>query len=305
MPAIEVHGLTKRFGDFTALDEIDLAVERGIIFGFLGPNGAGKTTTLRLMTGLARPTAGRVVIEGVEVGTNRRPPIGYLPDAPTFYHWMNAREFLRYIAGLHGLENPPIDAVLERVGLHDAANSIATIVSTRVLRPQYAVMWAAFFNFIAFLFFGLHVAETLGKGIINADTVTPAVVFAALTGAISWNIITWMGGIPSSSSHALIGGLVQIPGVTEVVTNFLEPTFEHSIFAQLGQDEGYKQPVVADGRGETRFRAAGLQQRFFELGLVERIRASGHSTYPPVWSRANVLSGPSLRQPGRIGKAGR
>ncbi|NLX09477.1 MAG: ABC transporter ATP-binding protein [Chloroflexi bacterium] len=121
MPAIEVHGLTKRFGDFTALDEIDLAVERGIIFGFLGPNGAGKTTTLRLMTGLARPTAGRVVIEGVEVGTNRRPPIGYLPDAPTFYHWMNAREFLRYIAGLHGLENPPIDAVLERVGLHDAA----------------------------------------------------------------------------------------------------------------------------------------------------------------------------------------
>ncbi|PZN53788.1 MAG: anion permease [Proteobacteria bacterium] len=93
-------------------------------------------------------------------------------------------------------------------GLHDAANSIATIVSTRVLRPHYAVFWAAFFNFIAFLFFGLHVAETLGKGIINADTVTPAVVFAALTGAISWNIITWMGGIPSSSSHALIGGLV-------------------------------------------------------------------------------------------------
>lgn len=93
-------------------------------------------------------------------------------------------------------------------GLHDAANSIATIVSTRVLRPHYAVFWAAFFNFIAFLFFGLHVAETLGKGIINADTVTPAVVFAALTGAISWNIITWLGGIPSSSSHALIGGLV-------------------------------------------------------------------------------------------------
>jgi PiT family inorganic phosphate transporter len=93
-------------------------------------------------------------------------------------------------------------------GLHDAANSIATIVSTRVLRPHYAVFWAAFFNFIAFLFFGLHVAETLGKGIINADTVTPAVIFAALTGAITWNIITWLAGIPSSSSHALIGGLV-------------------------------------------------------------------------------------------------
>ncbi len=93
-------------------------------------------------------------------------------------------------------------------GLHDAANSIATIVSTRVLRPQYAVFWAAFFNFIAFLFFGLHVAETIGRGIVSADIVTPQVVFSALIGAISWNIITWHYGIPSSSSHALIGGLV-------------------------------------------------------------------------------------------------
>ncbi|MEI2301170.1 inorganic phosphate transporter [Ensifer sp. MJa1] len=93
-------------------------------------------------------------------------------------------------------------------GLHDAANSIATIVSTRVLRPQYAVMWAAFFNFIAFLFFGLHVAETLGKGIIDPGIVTPLVIFAALMGAIVWNIVTWLFGIPSSSSHALIGGLV-------------------------------------------------------------------------------------------------
>jgi PiT family inorganic phosphate transporter len=93
-------------------------------------------------------------------------------------------------------------------GLHDAANSIATIVSTRVLRPQYAVFWAAFFNFIAFLFFGLHVAETVGKGIVGADIVNPGVVFAALFGAISWNLLTWFYGIPSSSSHALIGGLV-------------------------------------------------------------------------------------------------
>jgi PiT family inorganic phosphate transporter len=93
-------------------------------------------------------------------------------------------------------------------GLHDAANSIATIVSTRVLRPQYAVVWAAFFNFIAFLFFGLHVAETLGKGIVGADIIDPAVVFAALMGAIIWNVITWFLGIPSSSSHALIGGLL-------------------------------------------------------------------------------------------------
>jgi PiT family inorganic phosphate transporter len=93
-------------------------------------------------------------------------------------------------------------------GLHDAANSIATIVSTRVLRPQYAVVWAAFFNFIAFLFFGLHVAETLGKGIIDPSIVSPLVIFSALMGAIIWNVVTWVFGIPSSSSHALIGGLV-------------------------------------------------------------------------------------------------
>jgi PiT family inorganic phosphate transporter len=93
-------------------------------------------------------------------------------------------------------------------GLHDAANSIATIVSTRVLRPQHAVVWAAFFNFIAFLIFGSHVAQTIGTGIISADIVDPRVVFGALMGAISWNLITWALGIPSSSSHALIGGLV-------------------------------------------------------------------------------------------------
>jgi len=93
-------------------------------------------------------------------------------------------------------------------GLHDAANSIATIVSTRVLRPQYAVLWAAFFNFIAFLFFGLHVAQTLGTGIVDAGIVDPQVILSALVGAIAWNIATWVFGIPSSSSHALIGGLV-------------------------------------------------------------------------------------------------
>jgi inorganic phosphate transporter, PiT family len=93
-------------------------------------------------------------------------------------------------------------------GLHDAANAIATIVSTRVLRPLYAVVWAAFFNFIAFLFFGLHVAQTLGTGIVAATVVDPRVVFGALMGAIAWNLITWRLGIPSSSSHALIGGLL-------------------------------------------------------------------------------------------------
>src|SRR5450432_1128686 len=93
-------------------------------------------------------------------------------------------------------------------GLHDAANSIATIVSTRVLAPRYAVAWAAFFNFIAFLVFGLSVAATIGKGIVAPDTITDAVVFGALMGAIVWNIVTWLAGIPSSSSHALVGGLV-------------------------------------------------------------------------------------------------
>src|SRR5690348_2223584 len=93
-------------------------------------------------------------------------------------------------------------------GLHDAANSIATIVSTRVLSPRWAVVWAAFFNFIAFLFFGLHVATTVGKGIIDPKIVSDAVIFGALGGAIAWNIITWLAGIPSSSSHALIGGLI-------------------------------------------------------------------------------------------------
>ena len=93
-------------------------------------------------------------------------------------------------------------------GLHDAANSIATVVSTRVLRPHYAVIWAAFFNFIAFLFFGLHVAQTVGTGIVAAEVVDAAVIFGALMGAICWNLLTWWLGIPSSSSHALIGGLV-------------------------------------------------------------------------------------------------
>ncbi|KQS53860.1 inorganic phosphate transporter [Brevundimonas sp. Leaf363] len=93
-------------------------------------------------------------------------------------------------------------------GLHDAANSIATIVATRVLPPVFAVGWAAFFNFIAFLFFGLHVANTVGKGIISPDIISDQVIFGALVGAIGWNIATWLAGIPSSSSHALVGGLI-------------------------------------------------------------------------------------------------
>ena len=95
-------------------------------------------------------------------------------------------------------------------GLHDAANSIATVVATRLLRPVQAVAFAAFFNFAAYFvtlaFPQLHkVAETIGKGLIDADAVTPALVFAALVGAMFWNVVTWLKGIPSSSSHALVG----------------------------------------------------------------------------------------------------
>jgi PiT family inorganic phosphate transporter len=91
-------------------------------------------------------------------------------------------------------------------GMHDAANSIATVVSTRVLTPRQAVIWAAFFNFVAFLIFGTGVAHTIGAGMIDISIVTPQVIFAALLGAIGWNIFTWILGLPTSSSHALIGG---------------------------------------------------------------------------------------------------
>ena len=91
-------------------------------------------------------------------------------------------------------------------GMHDAANSISTVVSTRVLSPRQAVLWAAFFNFVAFLIFGTAVAKTIGAGMIDVNTVTPAVVLAGVAGAICWNIFTWYLGLPTSSSHALIGG---------------------------------------------------------------------------------------------------
>ena len=93
-------------------------------------------------------------------------------------------------------------------GFHDAANSIATVVSTRVLTPRLAVLWAAFFNFIAFLVFQSHVAKTIGKGVVDPDVVTPAIIFAGVMGAIVWNLITWWIGLPTSSSHALVGGFV-------------------------------------------------------------------------------------------------
>jgi inorganic phosphate transporter, PiT family len=93
-------------------------------------------------------------------------------------------------------------------GFNDSANSIATIVSTRVLSPRHAVIWAAFFNFIAFLFLGLHVANTIGKGIVDVGIIDPNIIFATLIGACLWDIIAWYFGLPTSSSHALIGGMV-------------------------------------------------------------------------------------------------
>ena len=93
-------------------------------------------------------------------------------------------------------------------GFHDAANSIATVVSTRVLSPRQAVVWAAFFNFIAFLLFELHVANTIGKGIIDPSIVDRPVIAATLAGAILWDLLTWYWGLPTSSSHALIGGFI-------------------------------------------------------------------------------------------------
>ena len=122
-------------------------------------------------------------------------------------------------------------------GFHDAANSIATIVSTRVLKPQWAVVWAAFFNFIAFLFFGLHVANTIGKGVVDPSVIDPIVVLSALSGAIVWDLITWYYGIPSSSSHALIGGLagaavakagvgaLQSAGFTKIIVSIVVSPF--------------------------------------------------------------------------------
>jgi inorganic phosphate transporter, PiT family len=92
-------------------------------------------------------------------------------------------------------------------GFHDAANSIATVVATRVLSPRYAVLWAAFFNFVAFLVFETHVANTIAKDVVLQDVLSVGVIFAGLVGAISWNLITWWLGLPSSSSHALVGGM--------------------------------------------------------------------------------------------------
>ncbi len=127
MPAIRCAGLSKRYGRVLALDSLDLEVEPGSVFGFLGPNGAGKTTTIKLLTGMARPTAGKAWVNGVEVvhgDAAARRHFGYLPEEPHIYRWMKGREFLLLIGELAGLSGPElrqrVDEMLELAGLQAA-----------------------------------------------------------------------------------------------------------------------------------------------------------------------------------------
>ena len=122
-------------------------------------------------------------------------------------------------------------------GFHDAANSIATVVSTRVLSPLQAVIWAAFFNFVAAFTFGTAVAKTIGKGMIDISAVTPAVIFGGLIGAIVWDLITWYFGLPTSSSHALIGGYagaaVARAGIGVIIASGWTKTLIYIVLAPL------------------------------------------------------------------------
>jgi PiT family inorganic phosphate transporter len=157
-------------------------------------------------------------------------------------------------------------------GLHDAANSIATVVSTRVLKPGTAVLWAAFFNFIAFIVFGLHVAETIGTGIVEAGIIDAHVVFGALTGAIVWNAVTWAFGLPSSSSHALIGGLagagVAKAGFGAVVLVGLAKTTAGIVLSPLLGFVLAQLLVVAVGWASIRSTPFAVDRRFRVLQLM-------------------------------------
>jgi PiT family inorganic phosphate transporter len=117
-------------------------------------------------------------------------------------------------------------------GFHDAANSIATIVATRVLTPLQAVAWAAFFNFVAAFLFGTAVAKTVGRGFVNLELVTPYVILAGLLGAIAWDLITWWFGLPTSSSHALIGGYAGAAIARAFFVRGLAHSFEGLIVGQ-------------------------------------------------------------------------
>jgi len=168
-------------------------------------------------------------------------------------------------------------------GFHDAANSVATVVSTRVLSPRQAVVWAAFFNFVAAFGFGVEVAETVGKGVIDPSVVNPTVVFAGLTAAIIWDIITWLYGLPTSSSHALISGFagaaVGAAGVGAVVAPGLLKIF---LFIFISPAVGLVLAVLLTvlvlslSRGAT---PAGVDKLFRRLQLVSAAFYSlGHGT---------------------------
>lgn len=165
-------------------------------------------------------------------------------------------------------------------GFHDAANSIATVVSTRVLSPFQAVAWAAFFNFIAAFGFGVHVATTVGTGVIDPTIVDPAVIFGGLMGAIVWNLITWFYGLPSSSSHALIGGFAGAAlakaGVSAVIFSGFSKTALFIVLSPLiGLALGVSLIVIVlnlfwqatPGRVDTYFRRLQLvSSAFYSLG---------------------------------------
>lgn len=168
-------------------------------------------------------------------------------------------------------------------GFHDSANSIATIVSTGAMSPQKAVIWAAFFNFIAFLFFGLHVAATIGKGIIDPKIIDQYVIFGALVGAISWNIITWYYGIPSSSSHALVGGLtgaaIAKAGTTSLIgTGFIKTAVAIVLSPLLGFLLGGLLMVAVAWIG-MRFVARKVERVFNNLQFVSAaLYSMGHGS---------------------------
>ena len=157
-------------------------------------------------------------------------------------------------------------------GLHDAANSIATVVSTRVLRPLTAVFWAAFFNFIALAIFGLHVAQTLGTGIIDPAAVDAGVIFGALVGAIAWNVASWLLAFPTSSSHALIGGLlgagIAHAGLSAVVWSGVIKTAFGIVLAPLSGFVVAVALVIAVSWMSARSLPFAVDRRFRHLQLV-------------------------------------
>ena len=132
MNTIETNGLTKRYGTYTAVDKLNLKVEKGSICGFLGKNGAGKTTTIKMLTGLAKPTSGAISLSGVErrYGSNNNSNIGYLPDVPNFYGYMTAREYMNFCGKLYSMDSKKlktrIDELLKQVGLFDVKKNIST-----------------------------------------------------------------------------------------------------------------------------------------------------------------------------------